>query len=86
MLNPTLILTTVNAPHSRRLTAQELANCLLDLAAAKAAPGHMSAFFGELRPELQLAFADHVGISHAQVAAAARAFSDYSGESYPLAA
>jgi hypothetical protein len=85
-MSPVLVLTTVNAPYSKQLNAQELVYCLLDQAAAKAVPGHMSSFFGDVQPELQLAFADHFGITHAQLAAAAKAFSNYSGESYPLAA
>jgi len=84
-MSPALILTTVNAPHRRQLDALELANCLLDPAAAKAVPGHMSSFFGEVKPDLQLGFARLFGISEPQLAAAARAFAKYSGESYPLA-
>ena len=80
------VLTTVNAPYSTQLSAQELAHCLLDHAAAKAVPGHMSSFFGDVKPELQSEFADLFGITHSQLAAAAKAFSNYSGESYPLAA
>jgi hypothetical protein len=85
-INPALVLTTVNASYSKQLSAQELADCLLDHAAAKAVPGHMSSFFGDVKPELQAAFADLFGITHAQLAAAAQAFSSYSGEHYPLAA
>jgi hypothetical protein len=44
-MSPALVLTTVNAPYSQQLTAQELAGCLLDLTAAKAVPGHMSSFW-----------------------------------------
>ena len=86
MTSPVLVLTTVNAPYSKQLNAQELAYCLLDHEAAKALPGHMSSFFGEVKPELQSAFADVFNISHKQLAAAAKAFSSYSGEPYPLAA
>jgi hypothetical protein len=85
MKSPALVLTTVNAPHSRQLTAEELAFCLLSLAAAQAVPGHMSAFFGEVSPELQCEFADLFGVSHAQLVEATKAFSHYSGESYPFA-
>jgi hypothetical protein len=81
-----LILTTVNAPHSKQLSAQELANCLLDQAAAKAVPGHMSSFFGEVEPALQVSFAGLFGITELQLATAAKTFATYSGESYPLAA
>ena len=86
MIGLALVLTTVNAPYSKQLSAQEVAYCLLDHAAAKTAPGHMSSFFGEVKPELQLAFAEFHNVTHAQLAAAAKAFSNYSGEPYPLAA
>jgi len=80
-----LVLATVNSPYSRQLDAKTLARCLRDHAAAKEAPGHMSSFFGEVEPELQLEFAHHFNITAAELAAAARAFAQYSGESYPLA-
>jgi hypothetical protein len=80
-----LILSTVNAPHSVQLDAQALAHCLIDPAAARAVPGHMSSFFSEVRPELQVAFAGQYNISREQLVAAATAFADYSGERYPLA-
>ena len=40
-MNADLVLTTINAPHRRQLSAPELADCLLDHAAAKAASGHV---------------------------------------------
>lgn len=82
---PTSVLTTVNAPYSRKLDAQELAYCLTHPAAAQAAPGQMSAFFGEVAPELQKEFARAFAITDAQLAAAAKTFAAYSGETYPLA-
>ncbi len=85
MNNPALILTTVNAPHRRELYADELAQCLLDPAAAKVVPGHMSVFFGEVTPAVQIAFAASYDISTAQLVAAATTFAAYSGETYPLA-
>ncbi|MGZ5934987.1 MAG: hypothetical protein ACXWLV_09825 [Rhizomicrobium sp.] len=85
-MSPALVLTTVNAPHSVQLTARELAHCLIDQAAAEAVPGHMSAFFGEVAPALQLDFANQHGITPPALKAAAKAFGAYSGESYPLAA
>jgi hypothetical protein len=81
-----LVLATVNAPYSEQLDAQSLAYCLLDQAAAKAKPGHMSSFFGEVKPAHQLDFADTFHITHAELSAAAKAFAVYTGESYPLAA
>ena len=86
MNNVTLVLTTVNAPYSEQLDAQTLAHCLIDQAAAKAKPGHMSSFFGEVDPALQVAFAESFNISQAALVTAAKAFAEYSGESYPLAA
>lgn len=85
-MNTALVLTTVNAPYSRQLDAHELAHCLLDQTAAKAAAGHMSSFFGEVKPELQVGFANTFNIGVQQLSAAAKAFASYSGESYPLAA
>ena len=84
-MSPALVLTTVNAPHSKQLDAQQLAYCLKNQAAAKAAPGHMSAFFGEVEPALQMDFASQFEITVPQLTAAAKAFAAYSGASYPLA-
>jgi hypothetical protein len=81
-----LVLTTINAPHTRQLSAQELAACLRDQTAAKAVPDHMSSFFGEVDPALQLDFAHRFGISSSELAASAKAFAAYSGESYSLSA
>jgi hypothetical protein len=86
MMSPALVLATVNAPYSEQLDAQGLAHCLLDQAAAKAVPGHMSSFFDEVEPALQIDFAHLFNITHAELVAAAKAFATYSGESYPLAA
>jgi hypothetical protein len=86
MMAPTLVLTTVNAPYSKQLDAQGLVNCLLDQAQAQSMPGHMSSFFGDVKPALQLDFASQFNITKPQLVAAAKAFALYSGESYPLAA
>lgn len=86
MMSTALVLTTVNAPFSQKLDAMEIVHCLLNPAAAKAMPGHMSSFFGEVKPASQLGFASMYNISETQLAAAAKAFANYSGESYPLAA
>jgi hypothetical protein len=86
MISPVLVLTTVNAPYSQKLDALALAHCLLDPSAAKALPGHMSSFFGEVKPALQIEFASMFDITELQLSAAAKAFAMYSGESYPLAA
>ena len=84
-MSPVLVLTTVNAPHSEQLDAQQLAYYLKNQAAAKTVPGHMSAFFGEVKPALQVGFASLFGITEPELVAAAKAFALYSGESYPLA-
>lgn len=81
-----LVLATVNAPHSKQLSAQELVYCLLDPVEAQALPGHMSAFFGEVKPHLQYGFAHQFNVTDQQLLAAAKAFAAYSGQSYPLAA
>jgi hypothetical protein len=86
MKGNTLVLTTVNAPHSEQLDAQMLACCLSDHTAAKAKPGHMSSFFGEVDPALQVGFAESFNIPYAALVTAAKAFAEYSGETYPLAA
>ena len=86
MATPTLILTTVNAPYSEQLNAQALAYCLLDQAAAKHVPGHVSSFFGEVEPALQFEFAHMFNITDAELVASAKAFATYTGETYPLAA
>lgn len=85
MLSPTLVLTTVNAPHSQKLDAPALARCLRNPTVAKAYPGHMSSFFGEVTPALQLQFAAMFNVTETELSAAAKAFAKYSGESYPLA-
>ncbi|MGY3077802.1 hypothetical protein ACVWZZ_004173 [Bradyrhizobium sp. LM6.10] len=46
----------------------------------------MSSFFGDVEPESQIAFAEMYGISHDQLVAAAKAFAEFSGQSFPLAA
>ncbi|WP_244443245.1 hypothetical protein [Bradyrhizobium sp. Ai1a-2] len=83
---PASVLTTVNAPYSKKLDAQALAYCLTHPAAAKAAPGQMSAFFGEVAPALQKEFACAFHISDGDLVIAAKMFAEFSGETYPLAA
>ena len=85
-MSPALVLGTVNAPYSKQLDAQELAYCLQNEKAAKAVPGHMSSFFGEVKLNLQLDFASQFNISVGELISSAKAFAEYSGEtSYPLA-
>lgn len=79
------VLTTVNASYSQKLDAEALAYCLTHPDAAKAAPGQMSAFFGEVSPALQKIFAKEFHVSEAVLIAAATTFGAYSGELYSLA-
>jgi hypothetical protein len=88
-MKPATVLATVNAPYREKLTTQALVDCLLHPGMAKAKPGHVSSFFGDVKPALQAAFADEFGISKAQLQAAAKAFELYAGypaKSYLLAA
>ncbi len=80
------ILTTVNAPYSPKLDAKTLAYLLTHPEEAKSAPGQMSAFFGEVTPDLQKVFAVTYHVSEPVLVAAAKKFGEYSGEVYPLAA
>lgn len=84
-MSPALVMTTVNAPYSTKLSAQELAYYLKNPQAAKAVPGHMSSFFADVQPGLQYGFAALFAISGVQLEEAAKAFSTYSGATYPLA-
>lgn len=79
------VLTTVNAPYSKKLDAQALVYCLTHPEAAKSAPGQMSAFFGEVSPEMQRAFARTYDVSEETLISAAKTFAEYSGQTYPLA-
>lgn len=83
---PASVLTTVNAPYSKKLDVPTLAHCLTHPEAAETWPGQMSAFFGEVAPELQKAFAGAFHISEAELVTAAKTFAQFSGEFYPLAA
>ena len=86
VMSPGLVLTIVNAPHRKQLNAQELADCLRNHEKAKAMAGHISAFFGEVDPASQLAFAQLFQIPGSELIEAAKAFAEYAGASYPLAA
>jgi hypothetical protein len=85
-MSPALVMATVNAPYSKKLNAQELVYCLLHPAAAKVLPGHMGSFFGDVKPDLQKWFAQAHNVSEDQLVSAAKAFAEFSGASFPLAA
>jgi hypothetical protein len=84
VMSPAQVLTTINAPYSKQLDAEELVHCLLNPVAAEAYPGHMSSFF-EVDPDLQIKFARQFKVIEKQLIAAAKAFAEFSGQSYPLA-
>jgi len=85
MNSSVLVLNTVNAPYSKKLDAQGLVHCLLDPAAAMEAAGPMSSFFGDVEPDMQIAFARMHGLTVGQLIEAAKSFAAFSGQSYPLA-
>jgi hypothetical protein len=79
-------LTTVNAPYSEQLTGHELALCLSDLQLAKAHPGQVSSFLGEVPLVDQIEFATAFHVSMDALKSVAHDFAEWSGESYLLAA
>lgn len=81
-----LVLSTVNAPNSKKLDAMMLVNYILAPAKSKTAAGPMSSYFYEVSPDLQLAFAEAHGISVVALKAAAALFDAWSGHKSALAA
>ena len=81
-----LVLTTVNAPYSKQLDAAGLADCLSDLELAKAYSGQVSSFLSEVPVEWQLEFAAKHNISSCELGRFASTFSEWTGETYNLAA
>lgn len=81
-----LVLSTVNAPYSKKLDAKTLAQILLDPPKSKAAAGPMSSFFYDVSPKLQLEFAKAHGISVSAFEAAAQFFDEWSGMKNKLSA
>jgi hypothetical protein len=84
--NALSVLATVNAPHKQKLNEGALAACLQDIEEAKAHPGWVSSFLGDVAPELQETFAQEHGIPKKELASFAKSFGEWSGEDYPLAA
>ena len=79
------VLTTVNAPYSEQLDAAQLAACLSDVELAKRYWGHVDNFLSEVPVATQVEFALAHGISPHRLAALATSFSQWSGQTYPLA-
>lgn len=78
-------LSKINAPFRAHVSADDVAACIQSVEMAQQRPGHMSSFFGELSPEIQLGFVNAMGIDRQALVAAARAFSKWSGERYEIA-
>jgi hypothetical protein len=66
------VLGTVNAPYSAGLSACQLAMCISDIDAMKSAIGPSFSFFTEVKPDLQRAFAEQMGVSGSAVKAVAQ--------------
>ncbi|WP_159949971.1 hypothetical protein [Rhizobium sp. 18065] len=81
-----LVLSTVNAPYSKKLDASALVTCILDAVQSKAAAGPMSSFFYEVSPKLQMEFAKAHGVSIAVLLNAAASFDAWSGQKSQLLA
>jgi len=79
----TLLLTTVNAPYRTYLDGDALA---LALSTGDIKQGQVNSFFTETTPEDRKAFAEHHGISEAVLAATAKSFARWSGQTLALLA
>src|SRR5437762_54490 len=74
-----LVLSTVNAPYRRSISATTLAECLAS-AALGDWPVHVATFFTDVNPELIVRFAEVHGISESKLAQAYRATRSETGE------
>jgi hypothetical protein len=84
--DPTIIvLSKINAPHAEMMTAAELCACFFDIQKSKAWAGHVSSFYSEISPDLQVAFAAQNGIDKPALVSAAKEFAAWSGQSYEIA-
>lgn len=80
------VLTTVNAPYSTQLGAEDLAHALLNVETAKQFSGQVSSFLGEVSLGDQMEFAQALNIPLKKLKEFAVSFAEWSGESYQLAA
>lgn len=81
-----LVLSTVNAPYSKKLDAMTLVQMILEPSKSKTAAGPMSSFFYDVSPKLQLEFAKAHGISVATLKTASQFFDAWSGMKSKLTA
>ena len=80
------VLGTINAPYSADLSACQLAACISDLTAMETAVGPVFSFFTEVKPDLQRAFAEQMGLSNAAVKAVAQFIQGHCANPIALAA
>jgi hypothetical protein len=74
-----LVLAKINAPHSRTLSADDIAFLLSHPAEMRSAIGPMSSFFYELDLDLQQRFAQLHEVSPSSLRAASDLFDQWSG-------
>ena len=79
------VLTTVNAADREQLDAAQLAACLSDIGLAQQYSGHVETFLSEVPVAAQVEFAVAHGIAPYRLAALATRFSQWTGQTYPLA-
>jgi hypothetical protein len=79
------VLSTVNAPYGADLSAQQLADRIVDPASVSADDASVFAFFSEVREDLQRQFVDAMGIDREQAQRAAAQFASKAGFRLPLA-
>jgi len=77
------LLAQVNAPFRDHLNASDLAAVLCDPEQAKAWPGHVSVFFGEVPSERRRDFFERHHLDSRKIDATRRAFQAWSGEILP---
>lgn len=78
-----LVLSTVNAPYMRDISAAKLANCIQN-AELNEWPVHIAAFFTDISPDVVLGFARVHGISESSLWAAYLAVRSQTGERNPI--
>jgi hypothetical protein len=76
------VMAKVNAPYGAGLSARQLAARLVTLESVDRCDASVFAFLSEVRPSLQTAFIDAMGVDEAAVREVARLFAIRSG--YPL--
>jgi hypothetical protein len=81
----TKVMTTVNAPYGANLSAQQLAAKIVDPTSVSSFDASVFAFFSEVKPLLQLAFIEEMGVDKGKAQSVARDLATKSGFDLPLA-